>query len=80
MTKKEICINNKSVAYYSGFFGLEIKHIEYGIDDYVIYKYTDGNTVYSYHKSVIKYTASGKTYFVWNNRRIPLNECIRTNY
>lgn len=25
-----------SVAYYSGFNGLEVKKIEYGIDDYVL--------------------------------------------
>lgn len=34
MSKKEI-YTGKSIAYYSGFNGLEIKHIEYGIDDYL---------------------------------------------
>ncbi len=31
MTKKEICLSNSAVAYYSGFDGLEAKCIEYGI-------------------------------------------------
>lgn len=35
MTKKEYCENRKSIAYYSGFDGLEIKGIEYGINDFV---------------------------------------------
>ena len=35
MSKKEICNNNESFAYYSGFGGLELKHIEYGINDYI---------------------------------------------
>lgn len=34
MSKKEIC-SRESIAYYSGFNGLEIKHVEYGIDDYI---------------------------------------------
>ncbi len=34
MRKKDI-INMESIAYYSGFSGLEIKHIKYGIDDYI---------------------------------------------
>ena len=81
MTKKEYCNNNPVCAMYSfGYTALEVHGIEYGIDDYIIYKYTDGETVYSYHKSKIQYTASGSAYFVWKNRRIPLNECIRTNY
>ena len=81
MNKKEYCNTNPVCAVYSfGYTELEIHGIEYGIDDYIIYKYTDGETVYSYHKSKIQYTASGKAYFVWRNRRIPLNECIRTNH
>lgn len=35
MTKKEICQNNATIAYYSGFGGLEVKHIEYGTEDYL---------------------------------------------
>lgn len=35
MNKREYCENRKSIAYYSGLNGLEIKGIEYGINDYV---------------------------------------------
>lgn len=35
MNKKEYCMTHESVAYYSGLNGLEIKGIEYGIDDYI---------------------------------------------
>ena len=34
-TKKQICESKAPVAYYSGLGGLEAKHIEYGIDDYM---------------------------------------------
>lgn len=35
MNKREYCESRESVAYYSGLNGLEIKGIEYGIDDYI---------------------------------------------
>lgn len=80
MSKKEYCKNNPVCAVYSfGYTGLEIHGIEYGLDDYVIYKYTDGEKVYSYHCSKIRYTISGKAYFVWRGRRIHLSNCMRTN-
>lgn len=33
MTKREICESKPSIAYYSGFNGLEVKSIRYGIND-----------------------------------------------
>ena len=35
MKKREYCESHESIAYYSGFNGLEIKGIEHGIEDYV---------------------------------------------
>lgn len=35
MNKREYCEIRESVAYYSGLNGLEIKGIEYGINDFV---------------------------------------------
>ena len=35
MTKKEYCTTHPATAYYSGFSGLEIHGIEYGINDYL---------------------------------------------
>ena len=33
--KKSKIVNMETIAYYSGFSGLEVKYIEYGIDDYL---------------------------------------------
>lgn len=33
MNKREYCESRESIAYYSGLNGLEIKGIEYGIND-----------------------------------------------
>ena len=33
MKKKELCENSTSIAYYSGFNGLEVKAITHGIHD-----------------------------------------------
>lgn len=35
MNKREYCESRESIAYYSGLNGLEIKGIEYGINDFV---------------------------------------------
>ena len=35
MSKREQCLNNDTIAYYYGLGGVEIKYIEYGIDDYI---------------------------------------------
>lgn len=35
MKKREYCESHETIAYYSGLNGLEIKGIEYGIEDYV---------------------------------------------
>lgn len=80
MTKKEYCLKNPVCAVYTmGYDGLEIHGIEYGLDDYVIYSHRITEDKATYHTSKIRYTASGNAYFLWKNRRIPLNECIRTN-
>ena len=35
MSKKEVCLSNETFAYYSGFGGVELKYVEYDIDDYI---------------------------------------------
>lgn len=77
MTKKEYCINNKAVAYYSGLNGLEINGIEYGINDYLYC--TSGAWIgkKQYHKLKINYSTDGSAYVRLHGYRIPLNECIR---
>ena len=75
-TKKEICENNKSFAYYSGFSGLELKHIEYGIDDYIYCVSGAWTGKKSYHKLKIYYEEND-SYIKLHGYKIPLDECIR---
>lgn len=77
MKRTEI-INAHTIAYYSGFGGIEIKSIEYGIDDYIIYVAGAWCSAKSVHKCKVYYTMNGNAYFKYNGVRIPLNECIRT--
>ena len=76
MSKKEICLNNPSFAYYSGLNGLEFKHIEYGINDYIYCVSGSWNNKPKYHKLKIYYSENGD-YIRLYGFKIPLNECIR---
>lgn len=76
-TKKEICENNKSFAYYSGFSGLELKHIEYGINDYIYCVSGAWCNEKSYHKLKVYSDKNGSSYMKLHGYKIPLNECIR---
>lgn len=76
MTKKEICLNNKSFAYYSGFGGLEFKHIEYGINDYIYCVSNAWTGKPAYHKLKVYYGNNGD-YVMLHGTKIPMDECIR---
>ena len=76
MSKKEVCLNNKSFAYYSGFGGLELKHIEYGIEDYIYCVSGAWTSKKSYHKLKVYY-GNNSYYLKLHGYKIPLNECIR---
>ena len=76
MTKKDI-LKMETIAYYSGFNGLEIKGIEYGIDDYVLCVSGAWNGKPKLHRLKIYYT-SENAYIKLSGYRIPLDECIRT--
>lgn len=75
-TKKQICTENKSFAYYSGFGGLEFKHIEYGIEDYIYCVSGAWTGKPKYHKLKVYYSDNGD-YLKLHGYKIPLNECIR---
>ena len=77
MNKKEYCINNKAVAYYSGLNGLEIHGIEYGINDYLYCTAGAWAGGKSYHKLKIQYDANGGAFVRLHGYKIPLNECVR---
>lgn len=76
LTKKEVCLNNDAFAYYSGFGGVELHHIDHGIEDYI---YCVSNAWYGekrYHKLKVYYDDHGG-YIKLEGYKIPLNECIR---
>ena len=76
MTRKDI-LQAKSIAYYSGLGGLEIKGIEYGINDYIMCVSGAWCSKKQAHKVKINYTAAGKAFIRIHGNRIPLDECIR---
>lgn len=82
MNKREYCESRESVAYYSGLNGLEIKGIEYGINDFVYYVsgcWYGGKAARRFHRCKIYYSANGKdsAFFRVHGYKIPLDECIR---
>lgn len=77
MTKKEICLQNKSFAYYSGFGGLEFKKIEYGIEDYIYCISGAWRSKKSYHKLKIYTDKNGNEFLKLHGYKIQLDECIR---
>jgi len=79
MTKKEYCQKHPAIAYYSGFSGLEIHGIEYGINDcvYCVSGAWGAASNRKYHKLKIHCTAYGQHYFMLHGYKIPLADCIR---
>lgn len=75
--KRNDILKMESVAYYSGLSGLEIKAIEYGINDYVLCVSGAWCSKKQAHRVKINYTPRGDAYIRIHGYRIPLNECIR---
>lgn len=76
MRRKNI-LKLKSTAYYSGFNGLEIKEIEYGIDNYLLCVSGAWGSRKIAHRLKIYYPAKGSPYVRLHGYRVPLDECIR---
>lgn len=79
MNKREYCESRESIAYYSGLNGLEIKGIEYGIDDYIYCvsgAWYGGKAAKQYHRVKVQYTRNGAAFFRVHGYRVPLDECI----
>ena len=77
MNKREYCESRESIAYYSGLNGLEIKGIEYGVNDYVYCVSGAWGGGKAFHRVRVQYTSKGTAFFVVHGYRIPLDECIR---
>ena len=78
MNKKEQCLNNDTIAYYYGLGGVEIKHIEYGIEDYVycVSGVFGSPKIHRYHKLKVYNTEKG-SYIKLHDYKIPRDESIR---
>lgn len=69
-------LNMKTVAYYSGYNGIEVKNILYGYDDYV--QVVSGAWYGTRKAHTVKiYYETERPYFKINGVRIHLDECIR---
>lgn len=80
MNKRQYCESRESIAYYSGLNGLEIKGIEYGIDDYIYCvsgAWYGGKAARRFHRCKVQYTRKGAAFIRVHGYRIPLDECIR---
>lgn len=78
MTKREYCLNRDSIGYiaFTIHSGISVKAIVYGINDYIYYQYERGDNI-TYHKAIIRYTASGRAYFNFYGQRIHFDEILR---
>ena len=79
MTRKEI-LNAESKGYYSGCGGIEIKEIEYGINDRVLFVAGAWTSQKSAHRARIYTDRNGESFFFFHNYKIPFSECMRTGY
>ena len=75
MLKKDI-LNMPSVAYYSGFNGLELKSIEYGIEDYALCVSGCWNGQKKPHRLKIYY-GEDSAYIMLHGYKYPLDEFIK---
>ena len=80
MNKREYCESRESVAYYSGLNGLEIKGIEYGVNDFVYCVsgcWYGGKAARRFHRCKIYYPITESAFFRVDGYKIPFDECIR---
>lgn len=65
----------KEIAYYSeGLEGIYIINIVYGIDDYIIWRYSTDKFI---HRTKIYTDRNGDSYFKCYGRKIYLRDCLR---
>lgn len=78
LTKKEICERSETIAYYSGYCGVEVKQITYGIEDYMYCESGVWGGGKSYHKLKIQTDIKGNMFVKLHGYRLFLDEFIRT--
>lgn len=75
MNKREYCESHETIAYYSGLNGLELKGIEYGIEDYAYFVSGAWSGQKEYHRVKINYE-TGVPYCMVYGNKIPFDEVI----
>lgn len=66
-----------SIAYASMLGGTELKRIEYGINETVVFVVGAWCSRPEIHKSRIYYKSNGDAFFTYKGCRISLSDCIR---
>lgn len=74
--EKRSIIEKRGIGYFSGFAGLEIKEIVYGIEDTVFFVVGAWTGKPEAHRAVIRYTAAG-AYFKYRGSRVRFDEIVR---
>lgn len=77
MTKREYCQDRESIAYWSGLNGLEIKGIEYGIENFLYCVSGAWGGPKGYHRLKIQEDRRGRSFVRLHGYKVPLDECIR---
>lgn len=72
-TEKNEIINAETIAYYSGFGGIEIKSID---GDFVVFVSGTWCGKKSVHRAKVYYSTRD-FYFLYNGNRIKFGECLR---
>ena len=75
--EKTEVLSKRSVGYFSGFGGLEVKEIEYGVSDTVLFVVGAWTGSKDAFRAVIRYDASGEPYFVYRGYHVRFDEIIR---
>lgn len=75
--KKQDILQKKSIAYYSGLDGVEVKGIEYGIEDHVLCVSGAWYGKKQPHRLKVYYAGDERAYIRLYGYRLPLDEFIR---
>lgn len=74
-TEKQYYLTLPAVGYWSEYGGIEVKEIQYGIEDYVIVVSNAWSGKRTVHRVVIHYGEN--PYMILHGRRHYFSECLR---
>ena len=74
--EKATALRAEYIGYYSGFGGIEVKTIDYGLEDYCIFVAGAWTGNRSVHRCKIHYETN-RPYFIYNGCRIHFDEILR---